>query len=459
MTSSRTLLALAVAKQAAFWSRTLRRGGGEALPGLLAERISPSILSELASYLRHGCVVVTGTNGKTTTCLALALILEQEGYTVLRNKGGSNLTRGLVSALAENTPLLQGQPQHDIGLFEVDEATMPAAVPQLCPRVVLVTNIFRDQLDRYGEIDTTAALIGKALESTPSAIIVLNADDPTVAALGRNRPHVRYFGIDDPRLRARTELAIDAPDCPVCGSPLRFQPRHFSHIGHYYCTGCDFARPEPHVRGRRIELRADGTSFELECDGVLYQVTCPLTGLYNVYNMVAAAAVATALGLPAAQVVLAISRMRPAFGRLEQFSYEGRNGIIHLVKNPTGFNQVIENVCLFSGGKAALLCLNDNFADGTDISWIWDVDFSPLPAAFRQFVVSGTRAPELALRLKYAGASSERVTTQPDITPAFEHAIALVEKGSTLHIMTTYTAMLELRAYLVRKGVLHDYWQ
>ena len=429
------------------------------MPGLLAERISPSILAELAADLPEGSVLVTGTNGKTTTCLALHFILQSRGYTVLRNKGGSNLTRGLVSALVDSTPLRHPHPKEDLALFEVDEATMPLVTAHLSPRVILVTNIFRDQLDRYGEIDATAALIRRGLNQAASAILVLNADDPRVAALGRGRADVLYYGLADGRLQARTDLAMDAPDCPVCDAPLVFQSRYFSHLGHYGCERCGFARPESQVTAQRINVSADGMNFSLTVPGATVDIASPLTGLYNVYNMVAAVAVACALSVPADASAAALSRMRPAFGRLERFDLQGRTGVIHLVKNPTGFNQVIENVCVLRGSKVALLCLNDNLADGTDISWIWDVDFGPLAATFETLVLSGIRAPELALRLKYAGATDERLRVTPELPEALDCALALTNPGETLHIMSTYTAMLELRSHLVRHGVLAEYWK
>ena len=459
MISGRTWAALAVAKQAAFWSRRLHRGGGEALPGLLAERLSPRILTELTAALPHGTVVVTGTNGKTTTSLAISLVLSAHGYRVLRNRGGSNLTRGLVSALVESSSLVRPRPTEDIALFEVDEATMPQATAGVSPRLILVTNVFRDQLDRYGEIDTTASLIRRGIEKAPEATLVLNADDPLVAALGRDHPAAVYYGLDDTSLSARTELAIDAANCPLCGSSLQFERRYFSHIGHFRCSQCGFARPKRHVAARDVKLGPDGTSATVTVGTRTLPLVSHLSGLYNLYNLLAAVAVTEALGVDPEAALETLGTMEPAFGRLERFNLDGRTGIIHLVKNPTGFNQVIDNVSAWGRSPAALLCLNDNFADGTDISWIWDVDFAPLASSFDTLVASGIRAPELALRLKYAGASHARVIVEPDVTAALEIAAELTQAPAVLNILTTYTAMLELRAGLVRRGVLQEYWR
>lgn len=459
VTTARTWIALALGKQAAFWSRRLRRGGGEALPGLLAERVSPGILAELTGALPQGVVVVTGTNGKTTTSLAISLVLAAQGLSVLRNKGGSNLTRGLVSALIETSRLTRPRPSEDIALFEVDEATMPQAIACTHPRVILVTNVFRDQLDRYGEIDKTAALIRAGIDRAPDATLVLNADDPMVAALGRGRSQVVYFGLEDTDLSARTELAIDAADCPVCGSPLAFAQRYFSHVGHFSCPACGFERPPCQVRADHVQLTSEGARADVTVNGATYSLTSQLSGLYNLYNFLAAVAATGTLGVDAASALAALSTMRPAFGRLERFRMDQRTGIIHLVKNPTGFNQVIDNVTTWGQGEAVLLCLNDNFADGTDISWIWDVDFAPLSRAFSTLVVSGLRAPELALRLKYAGAPEDRVRLMPDLIAALETAVRVTPPEGVLNILTTYTAMLELRAHLVRRGLLEDYWK
>lgn len=449
-----------MAKQAAFWSRKLGKGGGEALPGLLAERVAPDILGDLVGMLPRGAVVVTGTNGKTTTCLAISLILEGAGLSVLRNRGGSNLTRGLVSALAQSATLRRPRPSEDIGLFEVDEATMPLVMRQVTPRVMLVTNLFRDQLDRYGEIDKTAALIRQGIEAAPEATLVLNADDPAVAALGLERDHVLYFGLDSDQLCARTELAIDSSDCPRCGHQLTFDRRYFSHIGIFRCSNCGFARPRPQIWAEGIELRPDGSSALVhQGEGGGSRLETSLSGLYNLYNMLAATAVAQALDLPAETALRSLAQMRPAFGRLETFSRNGRNGVIHLVKNPTGFNQVIENVSAWSGRRVALVCLNDNLADGTDISWIWDVDFRPLVKAFPILVLSGIRARELEVRVKYAGAAVGQAQVNADLGQALDLSLSLVSPGEALNILTTYTAMLDLRSRLVQEGQLSEYWR
>lgn len=459
MISARTWAALLLGRQAAFWSRTLRRGGGEALPGLLAERVSPLILSELTASLPEGVVMATGTNGKTTTSLAVSLILTDQGRRVLRNRGGSNLARGLVSSLVESSRLTHPRPAADIAIFEVDEATMPQVTAHVSPRLILVTNIFRDQLDRFAEIETTAALIRHGIENSPNATLVLNADDPLVAALGCNRPNAVYFGLEDSTLEPRTVAAIDAADCPVCGSPLGFDRRFFSHLGHYACAACGFVRPRCHVCAHHVHLSPRSSSATIEVGERTLHLTSEVPGLYNLYNFLGAVAVAEQLGVSPQASVDTLSRMQPAFGRLEKFSLDGRRGIIHLVKNPAGFNQVIDNVSAWEEGTAILLCLNDNIADGTDISWIWEVDFAPLVTSFPSMVVAGTRAPELALRLKYAGATPDQMRVEPHVSKALHVAKEEVAPGATLHILTTYTAMLELRNHLVRAGVLQEYWR
>ena len=455
----RRFAAILLAKQASFWSRALGRGGGEALPGLLAERVAPHILGALAGRLPQGSVVVTGTNGKTTSSLAVSFILEGAGLRVLRNRGGSNLTRGLVSALVQSSRLTRPYPTEDIGLFEVDEATMPQVMQEITPRVILVTNLFRDQLDRYGEIDKTAALIREGIAAAPEATLILNADDPAVAALGLDRDRTFYFGLESEQFSARSDLAIDSSDCPRCGRTLIFRRRYFSHIGMFQCPGCGFSRPPCRVCAEDVSLRPDGLSATIRYRGRSEQLETSLSGLYNLYNMLAALAVAEALDISGSTALRSVAGMRPAFGRLERFNRNGRQGVIHLVKNPTGFNQVIENVSAWQDRRVALVCLNDNLADGTDISWIWDVDFRPLVAAFPILVLSGIRAQELEVRLKYDGAASGQTVVEPDVGHALDQALALAAPGESLDILTTYTAMLELRARLVHSGELSDYWR
>ncbi|NLE73414.1 MAG: DUF1727 domain-containing protein [Actinobacteria bacterium] len=457
--SGRTWAALAVAKQAAFWSRRLHRGGGEALPGLIAERLSPRILTELTETLPQGTVIVTGTNGKTTTSLAMDLVLSAQGLRVLRNRGGSNLTRGLVSALVQSSSLVNPRPREDIALFEVDEATMPQATAQVSPRLILVTNVFQDQLDRFGDINTTASLIRRGIEQAPEAALVLNADDPVVAALGRDRARVIYYGLDDTSLHARTEPSIDTIGCPLCHSPLHFERRYFSHLGHFRCDRCGFTRPRPRITARNVRLGSAEISASVMAGDRILPLVSGLSGLYNLYNLLAAVAATEVLDVNPKSALDTLTTMEPPFGRLERFVLHGRTGIMHLVKNPTGFNQVIDNVSAWDAGPAALLCLNDNPADGTDVSWIWDVDFAPLAVSFHILIVSGTRAAELALRLKYAGMPMERVIVEPDLLTALDSAVRLVEESAVLNILTTYTAMLELRAGLVRRGVLQEYWR
>ncbi|NLT34953.1 MAG: DUF1727 domain-containing protein [Gaiellales bacterium] len=457
--ATRRFAAILLAKQASFWSRALGRGGGEALPGLLAERVAPQILGQLAGRLPHGSVVVTGTNGKTTSSLAISFILEGAGLRVLRNRGGSNLSRGLVSALVQSSRVTRPYPGEDIGLFEVDEATMPQVMQQVTPRVILVTNLFRDQLDRYGEIDKTAALIREGIAAAPDATLVLNADDPAVAALGLDRSRTLYFGLESEEVSARSELAIDSSDCPRCGHALTFHRRYFSHIGLFLCPACGFSRPPCQVCAQSVSLGPNGLSATISYRGRGEQLETSLSGLYNLYNMLAALAVAQALDIPAPTALRGLAAMRPAFGRLERFSRNGRQGVIHLVKNPTGFNQVIENVSAWQKRPVALVCLNDNLADGTDISWIWDVDFRPLVTAFPVLVLSGIRARELEVRLKYAGAGSEQTVVEADLGRALDQALELAAPGESLDILTTYTAMLDLRARLVRSGELREYWR
>lgn len=417
----RFLLAITVARIASAATRLLGRGGGSALPGLVAERLDPAVLAKLARF-HSGSVVVTGTNGKTSTTHMLAGILRDGGKRVITNSSGSNLTRGIVSALIGQANW-RGRVKADWGVFEVDEATMPAACLALTPKVVVVLNLFRDQLDRYGELDTTARLIGGAIAPL-EADIWLNADDPLVAHLASavKLGQVRYFGVSDaPVQRLAHDWAADSNRCPKCGEALDYSVNYFSHIGHYSCANGHFERPKP-----QMEIKTDAKG-----------------GLYNAYNQLAAVAAAGSLGVPAPEA--GADLRRDVFGRQETFGYKGRQLTLLLIKNPTGFNQVIQTFLTDKPGPM-MIAVNDNFADGRDVSWLWDVAFEEIGEA--QFVASGIRAADLALRLKYA---DRPASVQEDLMDGVDRLLEQVPEGGSAYILPTYTAMLELRNRLKLK--------
>jgi UDP-N-acetylmuramyl tripeptide synthase len=442
------LATIAISKLVLKTSRALGRGGGSALPGLLAERVDPGIGHQLARRLPQGSIVITGTNGKTTTVKMLAQVLEDAGEKLVTNRAGSNLSRGVVSALVEHIGS-DGRFRQSMGLFEVDEAAMPAVSAMLQPKAIMVLNLFRDQLDRYGELDTTAAKLGKAIAAS-DAIIYLNADDPLVASLASyaKPERVRFFGVDDvPTTKLMHDVTADSINCPVCGRALRYSRNFFGHIGHYACPEGHFERPHPSVTADAITLGADDSSFRLNLAGHdALKVSLHLPGLYNIYNALAAASLAVDQGLAPTQIAQSLERAEAAFGRVEKLQIKGRTLYLLLVKNPTGFNQIIQTFLLQEKQQNLLMVINDNFADGRDISWLWDVAFEEMLPQQHRIDVSGLRATDMALRLKYAGIPTAGM--EKGLKTALNQFIAQVPEGGTGYIIPTYTAMLALRRRL-----------
>ena len=458
----RTTLAIGAGKAAAFLSRQLRRGGGTTFPGELALRIDPRLLARMSARLGQGCVVVTGTNGKTTTSRMIASILRQGGLRPVHNRSGANLIEGVTSALLSSANLL-GDPGGDIGLFEVDEATLPKAVAQARPRAVVVTNLFRDQLDRYGEIDYVASLWQSALASLPpSSTAILNADDPAVANLGLGlQARVLYYGVDDARCgSASLQQAADSQHCLACGARYRYRVAFYGHLGDYRCPACGASRPQPHVSARTLDLQGlAGTQVEaaLPAGALSFRVNLP--GLYNVYNALAALACCAALGMAPEVLRGGIESLSAAFGRIERVAVDGRQVLLALVKNPVGFTQVLHTLLLDQAPKHLLIVINDNLADGTDVSWLWDADLELLQGRVQSVVVSGTRAEDMLLRLRYALVDMERVSLEKDLSRALARGLANAGPGGTLYILPTYTAMLAMRQVMQERGYVGQFWE
>jgi UDP-N-acetylmuramyl tripeptide synthase len=459
---ARLVAAVWAAKAAAAASRALGRGG-TALPGLVAERIEPAVVARLARRLGGGRAVVTGTNGKTTTARMLAAMLRTAGTPVLHNRSGSNLMRGLAATLADAAALDATIPRAaaTAGVFEVDEATVPHATAAVRPDVLVVTNLFRDQLDRYGEVDSIAALWRRAVAGLPAAaVLVLNADDPSVAALRHAAPcRVLSYGVEDvPAGTAGEAHPADARWCAACGTEFAYPARFFWHVGHWACPGCGDRRPRPDIAAVAVAPAPGGTRLRLATPAGPLAVTLALAGLYNVYNALAAAAAALALGVPPAAVGAALARFAAAFGRQERFPVAGREARVLLCKNPAGVNQVLGTVLADPRPLHLLLVLNDGIADGRDVSWIWDVDFERLAGRTAALTASGTRAADLALRLAYAGLG-DRLEVVEEPRAAADRALARTPAGGTLYVLPTYTAMLAVREHLARRAGRGRFWQ
>jgi UDP-N-acetylmuramyl tripeptide synthase len=460
----RLSLAIGVGKGAGWLSRRIGAGGGTALPGLLAETIDPESLSALARQLPEGCVFVSGTNGKTTTVHILSALLRRAGFSVFDNPTGSNLSRGIVTSLLQSASLAGGLPRRPkaIGLFEVDEAALPGVIQLVPPRLIVLTNLFRDQLDRYGEVDLVAEGWRNALGRLPQqATIVLNSDDPTVGglALGVRAP-VLFFGIEDEGLaREAISVAADARFCPRCQGSLQYERVFYSHMGQYRCVNCGYERPQPDFRATHVRLDGiQGSDFRLEAPEGKIDCRVHLPGIYNLANALAASAAYLTLAGNIADIPQVLEETTPAFGRGERLTYKGKELRILLVKNPTGLTEVIHALLAQPGPKHLLLALNDGIADGQDISWIWDAEVERLQGEVETVVAGGNRAEDMALRVKYAGVVSDP-TVEPDLEQALSAAVERLRSDESLYVLPTYTAMLELQNILTRAGVTSPYWE
>jgi UDP-N-acetylmuramyl tripeptide synthase len=412
--------------------------------------------------LARGSIVVTGTNGKTTTSRMIASILRLQGLRVVHNRSGANMIAGVTSALLDVSGLA-GRPMADIGLFEIDEAVLPALIREVPPVVTVFTNLFRDQLDRYGEVDFVADTWRKALRTlTEHSTVILNADDPLVSSLGaETRARVLYFGLEDERHgRSSRDHTADTRACTSCGNRLAYTVSYYGHVGKYYCPHCGLSRPEPQYRALAVELQGTtGSLCHLATAQGTLDLRIPVPGLYNVYNSLAAASATLALGIPPATVKTALEVFSAAFGRIERIAVDGRNVFMALVKNPVGFNEVLRTIFLDPSPKRVLIIINDNIADGTDISWLWDVDFEVLQGNILDATVSGTRAADMAVRLKYALVDPAKITVLEDQREALHRAITETPAGETLYVLPTYTAMLALRALMHRLGYVGRFWE
>lgn len=430
------LLQLLIGKAILQALRLSGRGGGTALPGLVLEKIDPNVGKKLAAYSLSESIIVTGTNGKTTTSRIIREIIKESGQKIIANKAGSNMSRGIVSALLEQSSI--SNKQKSTGVFEVDEASMPKAVEILQPKLIIVLNLHRDQLDRYGELDTTAKIIGKSLKDS-DAQVLLNSDDPLVASLASYVPkeRVSFFGFDSVDQTAlEHDHAADSLDCPVCGRALDYSKRFYSHIGHYSCPTNDFKRPEPLVKA---EFHQDKMRLNDQ------EINIGLPGLYNSYNALASFNAGKVLGIAPGIAEKIITASSTAFGRIEKLNWGDREATLLLIKNPTGFNQIIQTFLVNKKGAKILFLINDNFADGRDISWLWDAALEELEPHNHTIFTGGLRGHDMALRLKYAGVPA---ADSGSISESLKKFHANINESDTSYIVATYTAMRKARELL-----------
>jgi UDP-N-acetylmuramyl tripeptide synthase len=421
--------------------------------------MAPDAIERLAAQLDRGSIVVSSTNGKTTTAGMISGVLRADGRTPIHNRAGSNMHWGVATALLEQSG--------NEGLFELDEAWLPRVAPQLRPRLLVLGNLFRDQLDRYGELERLADEWAGLVDRLEGACeFALNADDPLIADLGRDeelrtRQGVTYFGIED-ETQALPELqhAHDAKHCRRCGAPYVYDRAFVGHLGHYRCPNCGADRPAPDVAATKIDLHGiSGSQVHITTPEGDLDLRLPLPGLYNVYNALAAITAGLRSGVPLEHIREGLESTRAVFGRVETIEVSGKPVSILLIKNPAGANEVLRTLSLESenGGIDLWLALNDRIADGRDVSWIWDADFELLADSVRRVVCAGTRAPEMALRLKYAGWPEDSIKVIDPVASSLDEAVSA--SPGRLFALPTYTALIELRTLLAQRGLAADYWE
>jgi UDP-N-acetylmuramyl tripeptide synthase len=445
---------IAAARAAARLSRLARTGGGTTLPGKLLAKLDPSSIDRLAARLPLGSALVSATNGKTTTAAMTAEILSP-GTRLAHNSSGANLVSGVASALLAADAA-------ELGLFEVDEGALPEVARRLRPRAVCLGNLFRDQLDRYGELELIADRWREAVRTLPlQASLAVNGDDPQVGELARERGDALVFGLDDARhSHPGLQHAADSKWCVRCGLPYEYAAAYVGHLGDYRCPGCGYRRPALDVVARNVELGGlESASFDLLTPRGRRRVTLRVPGLYNVYNALAAASLAHLLGASLEEIVAGLERFSAAFGRFERIALGDKRLLVLLIKNPAGANEAVRTLLAGGPPTLALIALNDEIADGRDVSWIWDVDFEPLLERLECVVATGDRAAELALRCKYAGFPEQSIEVVPDLVQALDHSLAQTPPGGELVALPTYTAMLALRKIVSSRGYVRPYWE
>jgi UDP-N-acetylmuramyl tripeptide synthase len=445
---------IAAARGVAALSRLAGAGGGTTVPGKLLSKLDPGAIDRLAARLPDGAVVISATNGKTTTAAMAAGILEPR-FRLAHNRSGANLVSGVASTLLASAGA-------ELALLEVDEAALPEVIRRVRPRTVCLGNLFRDQLDRYGELELVAeGGRGAYAALDDGAALVVNGDDPQLGALATEHRLTTVYGLDDPRVaRPSLQHAADSKYCVRCGTPYVYAAAYVGHLGDYRCPNCGHERPPLDVAARSIELVGlDRASFDLVAPEGTRRIDLALPGLYNVYNALAAAALARAVGATLDEIATGLGRFTAAFGRFERIPVGDKGILLLLVKNPAGANEVIRTLVDGGAPHLAVVALNDAIADGRDVSWIWDVDFEPLLDGLDHVVATGDRAAELALRFAYGGLPESAIEVEPSLERALDRGLELTHPGEELVVLPTYTAMLGLQRIISGRGLTRPYWE
>lgn len=447
----------------------LLRSGGTTLPGKVAYKIYPGIIKVISRNFK--IIMVTGTNGKTTTTRIIGEMLNESGITHVTNKSGANLVSGVITTLIEAVDI-SGKSKASTALIEVDEAAFNLVTDYVQPDIIVVTNFFRDQLDRYGELYTTLNGVKAGIQKSPNARLVLNADDSLCASLGKDATsEVLYYGFDSKAYESpEKSLNSDATFCIYCKNKYEYSNRIYGHLGGFICNTCGYRRPEPQVTCVSVEELNSSYSnvvFSSNCQKadnkpVTINTKINLPGLYNIYNALASTSLGCLLNIPGEILVKSLESFECGFGRMETIVTQGKNIKLILVKNPTGFNQVINYLLTEDKTMQIAFIINDKLADGTDISWLWDVDFEKLckvQETAGTFYTSGIRAEDMAVRLKYAGIYSNRIKVIKNYEELINSGLSNIESGQSFYILPTYTSMLEIRSFLKKKYGLKEFWK
>ncbi len=432
--------------------------GGTNVPGTVALKLYPKILRRLSRGVT--VILVTGTNGKTTITRMIEQCLKETGKSYFTNKSGANMDTGITAEFVVNSDIF-GKCKYDYALIECDELAFRLVSRYCAVHYVVVSNIFRDQLDRYGEITHTLTGIFDGISNVPEATVCLNADCSLSTSLkARIKNPVIFYGLNCPLYACRVKEVSDAPYCIHCGTEYKYDYITYGHLGKYKCESCGYSRPEPLVSVDKIVASdADSTTVLMSVGNNEKEVKINLPGGYNVYNAAAAACVSYAMGLDTEKVTAALASFECGFGRMEKFTVDGTDIRMILVKNPAGANQVLSFLLNGNGNVHFVVGLNDRYADGTDISWIWDADFEKLAAMGEKLTgitVTGIRADELAMRFKYAGIPTEKIRVIKDYKLLLK---TVIQEKTPVYIMPTYTAMLEIREIFSSEYNFSEFWK
>ena len=446
----KSFFSILAGKTTIFLSKHILKGGS-AFPGTVALKFDRKILSTVAKDYK--VILVTGTNGKTTTTSMITNIFKNKGYRVITNNTGANLFRGIVSCFIDNYKFSKSN-KGSYAIIEVDEANLKFVTDYITPEIITITNLFRDQLDRYGEVYTTLEKILEGVHKVPSSTLVLNGDDSLFGVLDVKNPKV-YYGFSNPINDNNTiDINADAKFCKVCKAPYKYNFVTYNHLGDYYCSECGYKRPELKYKMEGI-IDQTPNSSSVMING--NEVTISQSGIYNIYNGLCAYSIASESGIENDIIASSLGKVDSSFGRQEKIQIEDKNVQIILVKNPAGYNQALDTLCLNKESFSTLFMLNDNYADGRDVSWIWDVNFEKLSSLpIEDVFISGIRLYDMAVRLKTAGLKEESFIIEEDYEKLTEKLKA--SKSNNIYILATYTAMINYRKFLYSKGYIKKLW-